>query len=214
MERDIFTPLSFAESGRGGADDRMQRTRDLKAQQKNYVSQEVDFKKLLEESQRMNQMYMRSMAALDARTHDLSAYQQVQNGPSTSLLGMVGMNTNYQHTGRSLQQLHDMLNNETAVSTTDLSATQYANAKQWFASKGFSDQDWDMTGLKACQKLISEERQAEVAPGVKFGRLGGNRALNNRTFVEHVFESGSANNQVKLGKRLAKSHHDKMLTKL
>lgn len=53
-----------------------------------------------------------------------------------------------------------------------------------------------------------------MAPGAKFGRLGGNRALNNANFVEQVYESGSSNNQVKIGQRLEKGYHGKLLSKL
>lgn len=53
-----------------------------------------------------------------------------------------------------------------------------------------------------------------MAPGAKFGRLGGNRALNNSNFVEQVFESGSSNNQVKIGQKLEKGYHGKLLGKL
>ncbi len=53
-----------------------------------------------------------------------------------------------------------------------------------------------------------------MAPGVKFGRLGGNRALNNESFRAQVYESGSSNNQVKIGQRLAKTYEGKLLAKL
>lgn len=62
-----------------------------------------------------------------------------------------------------------------------------------------SEFERDMKQLRACQKLISDDRQAQLAPGAKFGRLGGNRALNNANFLEQVYESGSSNNQVKIG---------------
>ena len=38
--------------------------------------------------------------------------------------------------------------------------------------------------------------------------------MNNANFLEQVFESGSSNNQVKIGQRLENGYHGKLLSKL
>ena len=50
-----------------------------------------------------------------------------------------------------------------------------------------------------------------MAPGAKFGRLGGNRALNNQNFIDQVLDSGSSNNEAKIGKKLDKGYYGKMM---
>ena len=58
MNGDMFAPLGLTLGGGTnaplGASGDKTRARDLKAQQKSLMTQEVDFKKLLEESQRMS----------------------------------------------------------------------------------------------------------------------------------------------------------------
>ena len=155
----------------------------------------------------MNQYYQRTSMALDAQ-----GSLNVQAAPQS----LIGSN-NMQTTGRSLQQLYDALNNDIAANQREqLSATQSATSRQWMVNNGFSVVDWerDMNSLRACQKLISDERQAQLAPGAKFGRLGGNRALNNQNFIDQVYESGSSNNQAKIGKRLEKKYYSGLLAKL
>ena len=53
-----------------------------------------------------------------------------------------------------------------------------------------ADYERDIKSLRACAKLISSDRQAQMAPGAKFGRLGGNRALNNQNYIDQVLDSG------------------------
>ena len=67
--------------------------------------------------------------------------------------------------------------------------------------KGFNPVEFErgVNSLRDCQKLVMQERQAQLAPGTKFGRLGGNRALNNDDFVEQTYESGNSTCQVKIG---------------
>ena len=104
MHRDIFTPSNLSDFSKPiPGTERSFRARDLKSQQKTYLNQEQDFKKLFEESQRMNTQYLRSSAALDARSSALDALQQpLQSGP-TSFLNIGGVATGFQQTGRSLQ---------------------------------------------------------------------------------------------------------------
>ena len=118
----------------------------------------------------------------------LGQSQLLQNG--TSLLSATGgLQSNFQQTGRSIQQLFDALKNDRAAASDRAPQTtsqENAQAKQWMMDKGFSIPDYerDMKNLRACQKLISDDRQAQMAPGAKFGRLGGNRALNNQNFID------------------------------
>ena len=73
-----------------------------------------------------------------------------------------------------------------AAQKDNVSTADYALAKQWLASKGIDPMEMErnMQGLRDCVKLLREDKQALVPPGAKFGRLCGNRALNNKNFVQ------------------------------
>ena len=44
--------------------------------------------------------------------------------------------------------------------------------------------------------------------------LSGNSTLDNKAFEQQVYESGSANNQIKIGRKLEKGYYGKLLAKL
>ena len=82
--------------------------------------------------------------------------------------------------------------------------------------KGFAVADFEheMQDLRACKKLIQDDSQALIAPGVKFGKLSGNRALNSQNFKEQVLECGGELNTMRSGQRNEKSYYGRMLRKL
>ena len=88
--------------------------------------------------------------------------------------------------------------------------------RQWMQDKGFSTTEFEheMRDLRACKKLIQDDRQAMLAPGVKFGRLSGNRVLNSQNFREHVLECGGSHNTKRSGQKSEKDYYGRLLKRL